>query len=205
MRPGFALVAAAVLLTAAAAGAHDPPARAASPLSATPHLPVIRQAPPLALVDPSGDSVRLEALRGHVVLVSFLYTRCTGACPLIAAKLALVQAALGARDRVRLLTVTVDPERDDAAALADYARRFGANARHWTFLRGDADRVAAVLGDWDEWTRRRANGDIDHPARLHLVDGEGRVREIYALEFFDERQALIDIRALLKQGAPRTR
>jgi protein SCO1/2 len=185
MRHLSALAAAAVALTVVTAGAHEPPARAASPIAAAPHLAVIRDAPPLGL----------DGLRGHVVLVSFLYTRCTGACPLIAAKLALVQKALGARDPVRFVTVTVDPERDDDAALAAYARRFGADTTRWRFLRPEPTTLEA----WDEWTRRRADGEIDHPARLHLIDARGRVREIYALEFFDERQALVDIRALLRQ------
>ncbi|MBI4271464.1 MAG: SCO family protein, partial [Candidatus Rokubacteria bacterium] len=40
---------------------------------------------------------------------------------------------------------------------------------------------------------------IDHPARLYLLDPAGRVREIYSLSFFDERQAFLDIRALLRE------
>ena len=47
------------------------------------------------------------------------------------------------------------------------------------------------------------DGDLDHPARVHLIDPDGQIREIYSLAFFDGRQALIDIRALLQEAGPR--
>lgn len=57
-----------------------------------------------------------------------------------------------------------------------------------------------MLAQWDEWTRPLPSGDLDHPARLHLIDARGRVPEIYSLEFFDEHQAELDIRALLREA-----
>jgi cytochrome oxidase Cu insertion factor (SCO1/SenC/PrrC family) len=53
-----------------------------------------------------------------------------------------------------------------------------------------------VLQAYEEWTQRLPDGEIDHPARLHLVDAQGRVREIYSLAFFDEQQAFFDILTL---------
>ena len=188
---------------AAPAAAHEAgsPARPRDPaLSATPRLPAIRPAPGFTLVDTAGESVHLADLRGRVVLLSFIYTRCTDACPLLTAQLARLQARLGREARVRLLSVTVDPARDSAEALAHYARRFGADPRTWWFLRGEPPALGAMLAAYDEWTRPAPGGAIDHPARLHLIDPAGRVREIYALGFFDERQALLDIQALLKEG-----
>jgi protein SCO1/2 len=199
------------LLAAAVSGVADahepPPARARAPrLTAAPALPVIRTAPELGLVDTGGEVVRLDALRERVVLVSFVYTRCTGTCPLLTRRLALLQERLrGSPDAasVEILSVTVDPERDTAAALRAYAARFGADLRRWHFLRDEPSRLAPVLRAWDEWTRPGPGGDIDHPARVHLVDGRGRVREIYALEFFDERQAWLDVQALLREARGR--
>jgi cytochrome oxidase Cu insertion factor (SCO1/SenC/PrrC family) len=188
---------AAAALTAAA---HEPaaPAPALSPLSPVPALPPIRQAPEIALRDVDGRQVRLSAQRGRVVLVSFIYTRCTTACPLLVRRMAALQDRLQGAD-VRFFSVTVDPEHDDAAMLRAYARRFGADARRWSFLREEAPLLRPVLSAWDEWTRPEAGGEIDHPARLHLIDRRGRVREIYSLQFFDERQAEIDIRTLLRE------
>lgn len=188
------------------ASAHEPAPPSpgpASPLSPAPPLPAIRSAPELALLDLEGGEVRLSALRGRVVLVSFIYTSCTTACPLLMRRMSLLQERL-ARDaggrEVVFLSATVDPERDDAAVLRAYARRFGADTRRWSFLRHDPVRLRAALAPWDEWTRRAPDGEIDHPARLHLVDRRGLVREIYSLIFFDERQAELDIRALLDEA-----
>lgn len=189
---------------ATCASAHDaPPTRSsASPLTTAPHLAVIKAAPDFALRDLDGRLVQLADLRGHVALVSFVYTRCTTACPLLTARLAVLQRrAAGARaaDRPMLVTITVDPERDSTERLREYAARFGADRATWRFLRDEPLRLAPVLSAWDEWTRPVAGGEIDHPARVYLLDRAGRIREIYALEFFDQRQAWLDVQRLLAE------
>lgn len=117
--------------------------------------------------------------------------------------MALLQSRLRAAglfpSRVVLLSVTVDPERDSVAALARYARAFAADRDGWRFLRESPERLRPVLGAYDEWTKPLSGGEIDHPARLYLIDARGRVREIYGLSFFDPRQAFLDIRALLQE------
>lgn len=184
-------------LTAGLAWAHEKPARTTS-LTKHPVMPVIREAPDFSLTDLDGRAVRLSALRGQPVLVAFVYTGCTSACPLLSARMARLQQKLAhARIPATLLSVTVDPQTDDAATLARFARRFDAQPG-WQFLRAAPERLAPVLQAYGEWTRRLPNGELDHPARLHLVDAAGRVREIYSLAFFDEEQAFFDIITLNK-------
>jgi cytochrome oxidase Cu insertion factor (SCO1/SenC/PrrC family) len=205
-RPSAAIVvlaALAVLATAGPTRAHEPgrggPPRAPS-LTADPTLAVIRAAPDFELADADGRTIRLSELRGRVALVSFIFTSCTAACPLLTQRMALLQQRLrGTTPHPVFVSITVDPARDSAAALAAYAARFGADRRSWHFVRDEPRALAAVLARWDEWTRPLPKGDVDHPARVHLVDPRGRVREIYSLEFFDERQAELDIRALLRE------
>lgn len=103
------------------------------------------------------------------------------------------------RSRVGLVSVTVDPGRDSAEALARYANAFGADPEGWRFLRESPERLGSVLAAYDEWTRVLPGGEIDHPARLYLIDARGRIREIYSLALFDERQAFLDIQALLRE------
>lgn len=183
--------------------AHDAPAGRDPAVSETPRLAVIREAAEFTLADTSGRPVEFSALRGQVVLIAFIYTTCTDACPLLTQRMAL------ARDRLRtaglaakavFLSITVDPDRDTPEVLGAYAGRFRAASERWRFLTGDPERVRGVLHAYDEWTRRSPDGGIDHPARLYLVDGRGRVREIYSLAFFNERQAYLDIRALLAEA-----
>src|SRR5207247_1471579 len=135
----------AVVLTAAprAARAPDAPARAgaaALPGSPSPSLAVIGPAPPFTLVDPAGRSVSLADYTGRVVLLSFVYTTCRSACPLVTQRMAVLQRRLREAglfgSRVGFVSITVDPDRDGAATLARYAKAFGADPRGWTFPPG---------------------------------------------------------------------
>jgi len=175
----------------------------ARPFSTNPSLGVIGPAPPLALLDLDGRAVSLAEFRGRVVLLSFIYTSCPSACPLVTQRMAVLQRRLTEAglfpSRASLVSVTVDPDRDSVAVLARYAKGFGADPRGWTFLRERREALGPVLAAWGEWTKSLPNGEIDHPARLYLLDPAGRVREIYSLSFFDERQAFLDIRALLRE------
>jgi protein SCO1 len=198
-----------VMGAGAPATAHDAaPVAAAAPLGPAlhPSLPVIRSAPDIALRDAGDRPVALSRLRGDIVLVNFIYTTCTTTCPLLTQRMAILAERLKKAglwpDRVSFVSVTVDPERDSAAALSDYAGRFNAVDPAWHFLRDTPQRLQAVLDAYDEWTRPLPGGEIDHPARLYLIDRRGAIREIYALAFFDERQALIDIKTLIEEDDP---
>ena len=189
------------------AGAHDVDgsgSTTARPFSTNPSLGVIGPAPSLGLVDLDGRAVSLAEFRGRVVLVSFIYTSCPSACPLVTQRMAALQRRLSEAglfpSRASLISVTVDPDRDSAAALARYAKGFNADPRGWKFLRERREALGPVLAAWGEWTTRLPNGEVDHPARLYLIDPTGRIREIYSLSFFDERQAFLDIRALLRES-----
>src|SRR2546428_7568056 len=105
----------AVVLTAAprAARAHAARERAGPAAlrgSPSPSLAVIGPAPPFALVDPTGRSVSLADYAGRVVLLSFVYTTCRSACPLVTQRMAVLQRRLreaglfGGRGGVRSLT-----------------------------------------------------------------------------------------------------
>jgi protein SCO1 len=186
----------AALIAAPVFAHEEQPAPLSALVSKQPRMSVIRAAPDFSLWDTEERTVRLSELRGQPVLVAFIYTGCTSACPILSLRMARLQEKLErARLRATLLSVTVDPQRDDAATLAKFAKGFNARAG-WHFLRAEPARLAPVLAAFEEWVRRTPEGEVDHPARLHLIDGAGRVREIYSLAFFDEEQALIDIKVL---------
>src|SRR2546427_187605 len=93
------------------------------------------------------------------------------------------------------------PQSAGAARLLSTHPNLGVIGRAPRFTLGDPE-GRPVLAAWDEGTKPLPAGEIDHPARLYLIDGAGRVREIYSLSLFDERQAFLDIRALLVQPGP---
>jgi protein SCO1/2 len=184
-----------------AAGAPPEPA-----VSANPNLSVIARAPDFALRDTKGSTVRLSDYHGRVVLLAFVFTTCPGVCPLISRQMSALQAGLKEAGifgrQANLVSVTVDPETDTAKVLAEYAQKFGADATGWRFLRETPAKTRPVLKAYDEWTKLLPKGELDHPARVYLIDQKGNIREIYSLAFFNEKQALIDIRTLLGETPP---
>lgn len=109
------------------------------------------------LVDQDGRPHRFYAdlLRGRKVLINFAFTSCKGACPTMTANLARVQELLQSRkERVTILTITVDPVNDTPAALKQYAAKFKAGPG-WRFLTGTPDSVALVL--------KRLGGQVPRP------------------------------------------
>jgi protein SCO1 len=175
-------------------------------VSANPSLSIIAHAPGFTLRDTSGKAVRLSDYQGRVVLLAFIFTTCPGVCPLISRQMAALQAGLKEAGlfgrQANLVSVTVDPETDTAKVLAEYAQKFGADPAGWRFLRETPAKTQPVLKAYDEWTKLLPKGELDHPARVYLIDQKGNIREIYSLAFFNEKQALIDIRTLLAGAVP---
>ena len=92
-------------------------------------LAVIRTAPDFALLTQTGQKLRLSDLKGKILLVSFIFTTCNGTCPATTHRMSQVQQELKTRglcetDRVRLLSITLDPVRDTPEALTGYMRLY---------------------------------------------------------------------------------
>ena len=166
-------------------------------------LAVIRTPPDFTLTSQDDKPFRLSSLRGKVVLVSFVFTTCNGTCPATTHRMDLAANALAKAkllDKVHLLSITLDPARDKPAVLRDYMKLYDVDAKHWTFLTGSRKEIDKVLSDWGMWARAAANGQLDHPSRVFLLDERGRLREIYDLQFFRPRWVREDVQLLLKEA-----
>ena len=145
-----------------------------------PPLPVYGQIPPFQLTAESGEPMDSRALAGRVWVADFIFTTCTGPCPRMSTLMRQVQSATASLPGVRLVSFTVDPERDTPPVLAAYARRYQAKPERWNFLTGPREtlhhlkREAFKLGDVD--------GSLNHSTRLVLIDGRGRIRGYYGTD-----------------------
>jgi protein SCO1 len=134
-------------------------------------------APIFTLTDQDGRQVSLSDLRGRALLVDFVYTTCKGPCPILTTRQVEVQRALppDLRERVRFVSITLDPAHDTPEVLASYARARGADLAGWSFLTGPEADVAEVVRRFGVGSLRAADGTIEHTVATFLVDGNGTI------------------------------
>lgn len=150
------------------------------PSADPPHYPA---APVFVLTERSGKEVSNEDLDGKVWIASFVFTRCTQGCPAVTGTVRKLQAELKLADRddLRLVTFTVDPERDKLDDLKKYAAVYGAHETKWLFLTGPEKFVRLLLNKgFRIAAMKRENpkpGDeFDHSTKLLVIDKKGQVR-----------------------------
>lgn len=167
-------------------------------------LPRIGLAPEFTLTTQDGQRLSLQELRGKVVAVTFIYASCTDTCPLLTAKMAGLQAALGADfgPKVFFLSITVDPERDTPAVLQRYAQAHGANASGWAFLTGTPTEIRQVARRYGIYYKKAARGDVDHTFLTSLVDQSGTLRVQYIGVRFNPDELLRDLQSLVREERP---
>lgn len=153
----------------------------------------------LALTDHHGTPRTLADFRGKVVTLFFGYTQCPDVCPSNLATMADVLRQLGPdAERVQVLFVTVDPERDTQPLLAQYVPAFDAR---FLGLHGDAAQTAAVAKDFRVFFQKSGdtsgpNYTVDHSTGTYVFDPAGRVR-LYVKHAESAENIVADIRALL--------
>ena len=174
---------------------------AAHGTKASGRLPVIGTAPDFVLTNQDGGRVSLAESTGTVRAVTFIYATCKDTCPLLTAKMAVMQQKLGADfgKRVRFVSITVEPEIDTPVVLKAYAEKFGADPAGWSFLTGKSEEIQDVVRKYGAFAKRVKPGDVDHLFLTSLIDRRGVLRVQYLGYRFDADEMLRDLRALLRE------
>ena len=155
------------------------------------------------LTDHNGKPRTLADFRGKAVVVFFGYTQCPDFCPTTLSELAAAMHKLGSdANRVQVLFVTLDPERDTRAVMAQYVPAFDPS---FLGLYGDAAATAAVAKEFKIVYQRvpgREAGSytLDHSAGTYLFDPQGRLR-VYENYGPGPDVYAHDLRALLEPAA----
>ena len=155
----------------------------------------------LELADTSGKLRHLSDFRGKAVVVFFGFTHCPDVCPTTLADLSRVMEGLGAdADRVQVLFITVDPERDTPEDLGKSVHAFDPR---FIALRGDADSTQRVAKDFKIYYEKRKQGDsytVDHSAQSYVFDPRGRLRLLVRPQDITA-DLPDDLRTLLKESS----
>jgi protein SCO1/2 len=172
-----------------------------------PQLPVLSYVQNFSFSNQEGKPITEKDVAGKVYVAEYFFTTCRGICPKMNTNMKKIAVDYAGEPDFRILSYTVDPERDSVARMKKYADSLGADARKWWFLTGRKDslyhlaRGSYLLDD-------PKNNDINisdqfiHTQFLALVDRSGRVRKIYdglKKEELDEMEK--DINNLLKEKA----
>ncbi len=140
-------------------------------------------APFFTLKERSGEDVTTADLRGKVWVACFIFTRCKMGCEEVTATMARLQADLHLADAddLRLVTFTVDPERDTLDALNKYAEKVKSHPTKWIYLTGPEKLVRPLLIEGFKVTANRKEGakegdEFLHTTKLYVVDKKGMIR-----------------------------
>jgi protein SCO1/2 len=154
----------------------------------TPALPRYGEVPAFALTDAAGQPFGSAQLDGQVWVADFIFTTCPMICPRMTEQMGHLQTWLVNRaldQRVRLVSVSVDPARDTPEKLREYAQQFHARPGLWTFLTGSQQAIedAVVRGFKIAVSREKDDSEdafaIVHGTKFVLVDARRQIRGYY--------------------------
>jgi protein SCO1/2 len=155
----------------------------------------------LQLTDHTGRPRTLQDFRGKAVVLFFGFTHCPDVCPTTLADISGALKSLGAEaEKVQVLFVTVDPERDTREALGRYVTAFDPR---FLGLYGDDAATRKTAQEFKIYYEKRKTGDsysVDHSGQTYVIDPEGRLRLLVRPERIGADLA-DDLRTLLKASA----
>jgi protein SCO1 len=175
-----------IVVTKKASG--TPPQPQAAPTTQRDPQPGDR-VPDFVLINQDGRRIHLSSFKGDVLLVTFIYTRCPfpNYCPLVSQNFADIYASIRKNPelnaRVRLLSVSFDPEHDTPAVLRDYSERFrkttqGVPFARWEFTvvpRKELPKVATFFGLYLD----TSGGQITHSLSTTVISPQGTIYKWY--------------------------
>jgi protein SCO1/2 len=141
--------------------------------------------PEFSLTERSGKKVTLANLRGTIWVADFIYTTCTDTCPLQTSEMGKLQSEWSDKLGLKLVSFSVDPEKDTAEVLSRYADRYKADSQRWLFLTGAQEEITRLVQEGFKLSAvpvvnaESAEGVIMHSPRFVLVDRQAQIRGYY--------------------------
>ena len=141
--------------------------------------------PQFSLVERSGKITTLADLRGTIWIADFIYTTCQDTCPMQTAEMAQLQEDWKDRAGLKLVSFSVDPEKDTAEVLSRYANRYKADSQRWLFLTGAKEEIGRLVQEGFRLSAVALSSEgkkdsvIMHSPRFVLIDKQAQIRGYY--------------------------
>ena len=136
----------------------------------------IGQVPSFSLTNIDGSIITEKTLNDKISIISFIFTQCEGACPIMSDNMATLQERFSKSDDIQFLSITTDPDFDTLDVLNQYSSNYSKND-NWFFLRGD---ILDVINLSEKgFFLSAALLPAGHSTRFVLVDKELNIRKYY--------------------------
>jgi len=110
----------------------------------------------IELIDQNGQRLAFydDVLKGNIVVISFIFTNCQGACPLMTRNLTMIRDMLpsNVRDEIQFISISLDPVRDTPTAMKEFAQTDDADQERWLWLTGQPDNVNLITKKLGSYT-----------------------------------------------------
>ncbi|HLG70504.1 MAG TPA: SCO family protein [Chloroflexota bacterium] len=162
-------------------------------------------APGFSLVDQDGQQISLAQFQGKPVALTFLYTHCLDACPLIADEMRQASDRLGSdAGKVAMLAVSTDPRHDDRVSVVNFTQVHGMAGR-WHYLMGSPEQLSPIWKAYyigvtpgDQMGSALGENEVIHSEAVYLIDKTGHERALLGLPF-SAGDLANDLRKLLSE------
>ena len=140
------------------------------------NISIIGQVPSFSLTNFDGSVITDQQLNDKISIVSFIFTQCEGACPIMSENMSVLQQRFSASDDVQFLSITTDPDYDTLDILEKFSSNYS-NNDNWFFLRGNLIEIIELSEKGFYLSAALLPGG--HSTRFVLVDKELNIRKYY--------------------------
>ena len=127
------------------------------------------------LEDQLGEITGLDRYMGKPVLITMFYASCPHVCPMLISTIKLTVSKLSAAERadLRVLTISIDPERDTPGSLLETMERHHVDGSRWSMVRPEPGDLRTIAGVFGVRYKQLPDGEFNHTTRIILLDRDG--------------------------------
>ena len=140
------------------------------------NIGIIGQVPSFSLTNFDGSVITEKQLDNKISIVSFIFTQCEGACPIMSENMSILQERFASSNEIQFLSITTDPDYDTLEVLDEYSSNYS-NKNNWYFLRGNI--IDVIELSEKGFFLSAALLPAGHSTRLVLVDKQLNIRKYY--------------------------